>query len=129
MHVLKYIELTEIHWGVWTLIASAGISIVLCIMFTAMADDFNGKRKQSTNTIFKFLSRSTYALLMAAMLLLSMFEPIFGIPHRVHNGRYQVVVKVEDDFPFNSIMKLYNVIDQDGVYYILEPKEDALNNV
>ena len=44
---------------------------------------------------------------------------IFQVP----NGKFKIEATFTDDYPFLSVMEEYNVIEQRGDIFVLEPKE------
>ena len=46
---------------------------------------------------------------------------------KVPSGKFHVEATFTDDMPFNAVMKEYNIVEQRGNIFVLEPKERIVN--
>ena len=46
---------------------------------------------------------------------------------KVPSGKFHVEAIFTDDMPFNAVMKEYNIVEQRGNVFVLEPKERIVN--
>ena len=108
MTTLNTIEIMDVNpWVYYLLIADivmGVLSIILTIIF-----DFNTKT----------------ACILLVLCAICFIAAILGIHNltEVPTGRFQIEATFTDDFPFTSVMKEYDVIEQRGDIFLLEPKE------
>lgn len=110
MNVIEVVEITKLNpwFGVLCCVLT-GISFVaaLCI--------------PQSNSFRKFLISVVILIISLGALMyisVNIDDPVF----RTGTGKFQVKATFTDDMPFNTVMKEYDVVGQDGFVFTLEPK-------
>lgn len=114
MTTLSLIELTKTP--LWYEISLIGI-LFLAFIIGILTQHMRYKNNISNVTAF-------VAFVLTIVLLVSLF--IFGLAEesfKVPSGKFHIEATFSDDMPFNSVMKEYNIVEQHGDIFILEPKE------
>lgn len=107
MTVLNTVEIMDVNpWVVRLVICMIvfGISSILWVVFKP------------------FDNGHIVAFVMAILCGLLAIIGVVVFPE-VPTGKFQIEATFTDDFPFTSVMKEYDVIEQRGDIFLLEPKE------
>lgn len=108
MTVLNTVEIMDPHPAGIAMIIFALVSLAICILAAIIAWDSNPVA-------------IPFAILGIIFATAGIFTIIFA--PEVPTGKFQIEATFTDDFSFTSVMKEYEVIDQRGDIFILEPKE------
>ena len=110
MTTLNTIEIMEISDSfVRTVVGLFLLAIIIFAIGLILMPNFN---HEVLSTALMVVS----LLLICGCLIGLIFAP------EVPTGRFQIEATFTDDFPFTSVMEQYNVIEQRGDIFLLEPK-------
>lgn len=116
MTTLNLIELTETSPAYkWYLVA---IGVFMFVSMIILASTSGANKKKWKDIVF-FISIPTVIILLIVFLVVSGSESKFQVP----SGKFHIEATFTDNMSFMSVMKEYNIIEQRGDIFVLEPKE------
>ena len=108
MTVLNTVEIMDINpWVHYLIGAGLVVGVIGIIMMS---------RSPLYATLPMWVTISGIAFMLVALIGIAVFP-------KVPTGKFQIEATFTDDFPFTSVMKEYEVIEQRGDIFLLEPKE------
>lgn len=64
-----------------------------------------------------------YFVIVFALAFITLASDAVTACFEVPSGKFHIEATFTDDMPFNAVMKEYNIVEQRGDTFILEPKE------
>lgn len=114
MTTVNLIELTKTPiWYDFLLIGILFLAFIIGILTQSM------RYKKNLSNVATFVVFVLVIVLLVSLFILGLAEESFKVP----SGKFHVEATFSDDMPFNAVMKEYNIVEQRGNTFVLEPKE------